>query len=37
MKDLHLAPVKIFITFFSEGGGGGAGRIHIFYCNNETY
>ena len=36
MKDLHLAPVKIFITFFSEGGGG-AGSIHIFYCNNETY
>ena len=22
MKDLHFAPVKIFITFFSEGGGG---------------
>ena len=22
MKDLHLAPVKIFITFFSGGGGG---------------
>ena len=36
MKDLHLAPVKIFTTFFS-GGGGGAGSRHIFYCNNETY
>ena len=22
VKDLHLAPVKIFITFFSGGGGG---------------
>ena len=37
MKDLHFAPVKIFITFFSGGGGGGAGSIHIFHCNNETY
>ena len=36
VKDLHLAPVKIFITFFS-GGGGEAGCQHIFYCNNETY
>ena len=37
VKDLHLGPVKIFITFFSGGGGGEVGCRHIFYCNNECY
>ena len=31
MKDLHLAPVKIFITFFSGGGGGGKRDAGIYF------